>query len=73
MDETNPLRSKDLIDQSKLLHGRARRRIAEAQKLVPQAKHQWERIAVGRVCVSCKLAQATGEFDDSAPCEQHTS
>lgn len=30
--------------------------------------HTWHKIAVGRVCLNCSVAQATDEFDDSKPC-----
>ncbi len=33
--------------------------------------HRWLKIAVGRVCIQCSLAEAHGEFtDDKNPCPQ---
>jgi hypothetical protein len=34
--------------------------------------HHWINIALGRVCLACSLAQASGEFDDDAkrPCSK---
>lgn len=30
--------------------------------------HQWNAIAVGRVCLNCQLVQQKGEYDDTVPC-----
>jgi hypothetical protein len=30
--------------------------------------HDWQAIAVGRVCSNCRLTQADGEFDDEPLC-----
>jgi hypothetical protein len=51
------------------MHGRARRRIASSLERI----HRWEQIAVGRVCSTCRIAQATGEFDDAVACEPKAS
>jgi len=32
--------------------------------------HTWIRIAVGRVCTECSLAQPTGEFSDVVGCKR---
>ena len=36
--------------------------------LTDAKRHQWQRIALGRVCTTCQVTQAKGEFDDQAPC-----
>jgi hypothetical protein len=73
MQENEKLPTQDLIDQSKLLRGRVRRRIAESKDLMQRIQHRWERIAVGRVCADCRTAQALSEFDDTVPCEPNAS
>lgn len=81
-DEAEDIRrhSRQLADQSKLLKKRASRRIADSEKLLDQAEqllgalgHRWMRIAVGRVCTACDVAQADGEFDDTVACDPKTS
>jgi hypothetical protein len=34
----------------------------------PIRTHQWNAIAVGRVCLNCQLVQQKGHYDDSVPC-----
>lgn len=30
--------------------------------------HNWQMLAVGRICTRCRLTQVKGEFDDDVPC-----
>jgi hypothetical protein len=32
-------------------------------------RHDWQAIAVGRICTICRTAQASDEFDDGVPCK----
>jgi hypothetical protein len=36
----------------------------------PPQEHRWLSIRLGRVCERFGTTQATGEFDDAAPCER---
>ena len=65
--EDRSLRRRDLIDQSKLRIKRGKKQAAQSRERINSAGHQWEGIAVGRVCLECKEAQAKGEFQDT-PC-----
>lgn len=68
MNDIEPRLSKDLIDQSKLLKGRARRRIADAMERIDRGQHRWEHIALGRVCSVCRTTQTPNEYDDDVAC-----
>lgn len=70
-DDCRPQR--DLLDQSKLRAKRAKRRVAESNERVARTHHEWHKIAVGRICFVCRLAQADGQFDDGAPCKESAS
>jgi hypothetical protein len=37
-------------------------------KRVPDPRHVWLSIQLGRICQVCYLTQASGEYDDGAPC-----
>lgn len=73
MNEMDPGSSKNLIDQSKLLAGRARRSIAGSKERIHRNQHRWEHIAVGRVCSICRITQTPTEFDDTVACEPKAS
>ena len=62
--------SDDLIDQSKLVNKRARRRIKQSCERIERTKHAWVTIAAGRVCTTCRTSQAKGDFDDAVPCRE---
>jgi hypothetical protein len=44
---------------------------APGKKDQPRNPHRWTAIALGRICASCGLVQATGEFDDSLECPRN--
>jgi hypothetical protein len=69
VDSDRQASSRRLIDQSKLLRKRARRRIDESETLIGRAHHNWHQIAAGRVCVVCMTALPPTEYDDDVPCE----
>jgi hypothetical protein len=71
MQDDNPdlRRAGDLLDQSKPLRKRARRRVSDSKQRIERARHQWHRLPVGRVCLVCQKVQATDEFDDAVPCK----
>ncbi|HZP56651.1 MAG TPA: hypothetical protein VFC53_03740 [Dehalococcoidia bacterium] len=72
-DETR--RHHDLIDQAKLRRKRSERPIGEPAERVERRRrqHEWQHIALGRVCVICGLAQREGEYDDSPACGPRAS
>jgi hypothetical protein len=69
----DPRQHRDAIDRSKLLTKRAKKLQAASQELIERSlelsHHEWQRIAAGRVCVTCHLAQAKDEFEDETPCK----
>lgn len=56
------------LDQSNLLNRRVRKKIAASQERIERGQHQWQKIALGRVCIDCLTSQATGEYEDAVPC-----
>lgn len=42
---------------------------AERRPRVRPARHEWQKIRLGRVCGVCMVAQVSGEFDDAVPCQ----
>jgi hypothetical protein len=72
MESAHPRSSQDAIEQGKLLRKRAvEPQVPSRAPMDPQAasSHEWQRIAVGRVCKNCHVAQEAGAFDDHVPCE----
>lgn len=68
-DERGERHSRDLLDQSRLLKKRAQKLLSESDERIERTRHRWLAIRVGRVCSVCKVAQATGEFDDDDACD----
>ena len=47
----------------------ARRTVSPPDQPTGRRRHDWQMLALGRVCLLCQTAQATDEFDDGVPCE----
>jgi hypothetical protein len=72
MESAHPRSSQDAIEQGKLLRKRDAEPSAPSRALtepLAASPHEWQRIAVGRVCKNCHVAQEAGAFDDHVPCE----
>jgi hypothetical protein len=64
-DGDRPIERRHLIDQSKLLNKRGKKLVAESRERIERREQRWEALPVGRVCVRCLEAQASGEFEDT--------
>ena len=65
--QTDP--SRQLIDQSELVKRRGKKLVASSRLRIEKRHHQWQQLAVGRVCTVCLQTQADGEIDDSTLCQ----
>jgi hypothetical protein len=62
----------DASDRSKLTTRRSKKLLEQARATTERCrelrKHDWQSLAVGRVCRNCFLTQADDEFDDEPVC-----
>jgi hypothetical protein len=61
--------SRQLIDQSELPKRRGKKLVASSRDRIDGRRHQWQQLAVGRVCTACLQTQADGEIDDDSLCQ----